>query len=215
MGWSLNKTRRLKTLAGVRTKLPRQTWRRPPDGKLAAPPPNLLPSNKEILVEDFTHLGRFYLAVCMRLSTRQILSFKLSTGKGSGLVDPPLVQALELFADCEIVHSDQGSQYLAASHRRLIAAADLRQSCSAAGSPWQNGHVERLFKTLKYEFLGDIGVYGGDYNRLFDAVNVSVFSYNRQRYHSTLGTTPDAYALKNAKTPLDLTTTKPVLKKVP
>ena len=115
----------------------------------------------------------------MRLSTRQILSFKLSTAKGSGLVDPPLVQALELFADCRIVHSDQGSQYLAASHRHLIAANNLKQSCSAAGSPWQNGHVERLFQTLKYEFLGDIRVYGGDYNLLFDVINASVFNYNR------------------------------------
>ena len=199
LSWSLNKTRRIKIPAGVRTKLPKRTWCRPKKGKLAAPPPNLLPSGKEVLVEDFTHLGRFYLAVCMRLSTRQILSFKLSTGKGSGLVDPPLVQALELFTDCRIVHSDRGSQYLAASHRRLIAANDLRQSCSAAGSPWQNGHVERLFKTLKYEFLGDTRVYGGDYNLLFDAVNASVFSYNRKRYHSALGATPDACALSKER----------------
>ena len=77
LSWSLNKTRRIKILAGVRTKLPKRTWCRPKKGKLAAPPPNLLPSGKEVLVEDFTHLGRFYLAVCMRLSTRQILSFKL------------------------------------------------------------------------------------------------------------------------------------------
>ena len=216
LSWSLNKTRRIKILAGVRTKLPKRTWCRPKKGKLAAPPPNLLPSGKEVLVEDFTHLGRFYLAVCMRLSTRQILSFKLSTGKGSGLVDPPPVQALELFADCRIVHSDQGSQYLAASHRRLIAANDLQQSCSAAGSPWQNGHVERLFKTLKYEFLGDTRVYGGDYNLLFDAVNASVFSYNGSAtiVPWVLPPTPMLF-LKNAKTASNLTTAQPVLKKVP
>ncbi len=201
-------------MAGQRTKPSRRVWRRPIKDQLASAPPNLLPSEQQVLAEDFTHLGRFYLAVCMRLSTRQILGFKLAAHKGSQLVDPPLAAALDLFADCQIVHSDRGSEYLAASHRQLIATGGLEQSCSAAGSPWQNGHVERFFRTLKHEFLGEIKVYGG-YRQLWEAVNISIFGYNQQRYHSSLGTTPNAYALKNAKTPLNLTTIKPVLKKVP
>ncbi len=213
LGWSLNKTRRLKLLAGLRIKPARRAWR-PVKDKLAVAPPNLLPTEQEVLAEDFTHLGRFYLAVCMRLSTRQICSFKLATHKGSGLVDPPLAAALDLFEDYEIVHSDRGSEYLAASHRRLITAEGLQQSCSAAGSPWQNGCVERFFRTLKYEFLGDTKTYV-DYRQLWEAINISIFAYNEQRYHSSLGTTPNDYALRNAKTPLNLTTIKPVLKKVP
>ena len=97
-------------------------------------------------------------------------------------------------------------------YRQLMAAKKLRQSCSAAGSPWQNGHIERFFKTLKHEFLGNIKVYA-DYRQLWEAIDVSIFSYNQQqRHHSSLGTTPNAYALKHTNPP-NLTTIKPVLKR--
>ena len=126
---------------------------------------------------------------------------------------PPWI--LDLFADCgdrafrprQRVSGGQPSRL--PNHSRWASAELLGRRLSLAKWP-----CRKVFKTLKHEFLGEIKVYAG-YRQLWKAVNISIFGYNQQRYHSSLGTTPNAYALKNAKTPLNLTTIKPLLKKAP
>ena len=52
--------------------------------------------------------------------------------------DPDLRQALNGQTPPEMVHTDQGSEYLSYNHQALLAAYDVKHSCSEAG------------KTLKY-----------------------------------------------------------------
>jgi transposase InsO family protein len=50
-----------------------------------------------------------------------------------------------------IVHSDQGSQYVSNSYRKLLKAWGLKASMSRRGNCWDNAVAESFFKTLKVE----------------------------------------------------------------
>jgi transposase InsO family protein len=86
----------------------------------------------------------------------------------------------------EPFHSDQGSQYTAATTRAALAAAGLRQSRSAAGCCYDNAFPESAFASLKHELLPDQQPFDS-----FAHARLAVFDYletfyNRRRLHSAL-----------------------------
>lgn len=206
MGWSAKKTRRIRDLAGVkivRRRKARPGYRQETPGNLllgaARPDGGYEQAALESLGAwgvDYSHFqlgGRtFYLSLVVDLASRMILAWDLGRNQKSELVVSSLGQALENYGPPKVVHSDRGSQYLSADYRRLLAAFDIRQSLSAAGSPWQNGFVERTFRSLKEEF-DPPALKGCGWGELLELVAATVYYYNRQRYHTSLKTTPAAY----------------------
>ena len=52
-----------------------------------------------------------------------------------------------------MVHTDQGSQFISNSYRRLLKHWSIKQSMSRRGNCWDNAVIESFFKTLKIETI--------------------------------------------------------------
>lgn len=217
LGWSANKTRRIRRLARVEAVRPRKKYRsyggqqeiaapanhlhtyalfkdnaRPQDGMDYSP----MTQEANAWVQDFTYLrirsGLFYLALVMDLATREILSWKLGTSHSSSLTHTALIQALRTNPSPSILHSDRGSEYLSQRHAATCARFDIRLSASKPGSPWQNGYMERCIKSVKEE-IGPLANYQ-DIDELYVGITNAIAYYNNQRIHTTLKMPPRAYA---------------------
>jgi transposase InsO family protein len=217
LGWSENKTRRIRTLAGVTAAKPHKKYRgysgkpeiavpgnhlhtyalfkdsaRPQDGMDYGP----MTQEANAWVQDFTYLrirsGLFYLALVMDLTTREILSWKLGTNHSTSLTHIALIQALHNNPAPAILHSDRGSEYLSERHQATCERFGVKLSANKPGSPWQNGFMERCIKSVKEE-LGPLAQYK-DINGLYLAVARAISYYNNERIHLALKNTPAAYA---------------------
>lgn len=134
LGWSENKARRIRRLAGVAAARPRKAYHGykgkpeiaapvnhlhnyaifknsscPQDGMIYAP----MAQEANAWVQDFTYLrirpGMFYLTLVMDLKTREVLGWKLGTNHSSVLTHTALIQALRGNPPPSILHSDRGS----------------------------------------------------------------------------------------------------------
>ena len=215
--WSENRTRRIRSLAGVVVPRPgkRYKYRRGGKPELTAPP-NALHSyavfknetrpqdgmdysnmvNAEAWAQDFTYLwfnqSFSYLAVVLSLKTREIVGWRLGTNHSSELTYAALLDAVSKHQPPAILHSDQGSEYLSHKHELLCHKLEVVLSCSAKSSPWQNGFMERFMLTLKLE-LGKLSRLA-DLGQLNEAIALYIHYYNTKRIHTALKTTPAAYA---------------------
>lgn len=89
-----------------------------------------------------------------------------------------------------IMHTDRGSQYASANHRKLIEDYQMVQSMSRRANCWDNAAIESFFKTLKVERIHRIR-YESRAQAKLDIVDWIEGFYNRQRIHSSIGyTTP-------------------------
>lgn len=153
-------------------------------------------ADAEAWSQDFTYLwferSFCYLAVVLSLKTREIVGWRLGTNHSSDLTYAALLDALSKHHTPCILHSDQGSEYLSHKHQLLCDKMEIILSCSAKGSPWQNGFMERFMLTLKQE-LGNPNQHR-DLGQLNEAIAMWIHYYNTRRIHSALKTTPAAYA---------------------
>lgn len=219
LGWSQNKTRRIRSRAGVTIARPGNKKRHgsQPPAEIAAAPnalkqfavfrdesrPQAGQSYRHMVnagawVQDFTHL-RFggeehYLAVVLDLKTRQVVGWRLGTRHSSELTLAAVLDALSKYPAPAILHSDQGSEYLSYKHQELCARMEITLSCSKRASPWQNGFMERWFGNFKLE-LGNIAR-RKDVAELHEAIALAIFYYNTKRIHLALGMSPAAYAAR-------------------
>jgi transposase InsO family protein len=217
LGWSINKTRRIRRLADVSVVRLRRKYRGNKGKPEIAAPTNRLhsyalfkdnarpqngmdytPMTQEAnaWVQDFTYLrirsGMFYLALVMDLTTREILSWKLGTNHSSMLTHIALIQALRNNPSPSILHSDRGSEYLSERHSATCARFDIQLSASKPGSPWQNGFMERCIKSVKEE-IGPLANYQ-DIDGLYTGIANAIAYYNNDRIHTALKMPPRAYA---------------------
>ena len=56
-----------------------------------------------------------------------------------------------------LFHSDQGSQYGSRSFRQRLWRYRMRQSMSRRGNCWDNAPMERVFRSLKTEWIPTMG----------------------------------------------------------
>ena len=131
--------------------------------------------------------GYVYLAVVMDLFTRAVRGWKLSRQFDVGLSLGALEMALEKGRP-EIHHSDQGVQYCAREYVELLLQKGIQISMADIGRPHQNGHAERLIRTIKEEGFWDALARIGEF--IEDV-------YHKKRIHSALGyLTPEEFETK-------------------
>lgn len=221
LGWSEEKTRRIRNLANVSAL--RKTKRGYPvnshkdtkasDNKLK---PywefkdennkskgytfmKLTDPNLKIWVQDFTYIkwrGKFYyFAVALRLSTRKVVGWDFRVCHDAELVCRALEDALEKEEAPDIAHNDQGSEYLSFAFTNLCKNHHIATSNSDAGRPWQNGYMESFFSTFKEEMTQRMKR-AKTVPELYTMIANWVYYYNNKRIHTSLKMTPAEYEEK-------------------
>ena len=154
-----------------------------------------------VWLQDFsfikTESGFIYLALVVDLCSRFIISWNIMTHHRASLVNKTFQEALDKYLPPDMTHTDQGSEYLSKSHQQILTSYNILHSCSEAGKPWQNGFIERIFRTLKLELPS---TYNFNFIEVFELVNAVIYYYNHQRKHSVLKTTPFNYFQTNKLT---------------
>ena len=219
--WSEDKTRRIRNITGVKAlQRTKRSYRKKNVQEIDAPENKLRNlwelrdserpwlgydftelTNPELRIwaQDFTYIpwrGKFlYFAATLRLATREVIGWSFSSYHDAELVCNSLEDALRKHSAPDIIHTDQGSEYLSQKNYDLCKGIDSIMSASDPGEPWQNGFMERFFNTFKEEMAGRIkrcGTIAEVYERIADWV----YYYNNQRIHTALKMAPAAYAKK-------------------
>lgn len=139
-----------------------------------------------------THQGWLYLAIVVDLFSRRIIGWATSATADARLA----LKASELaFATRKpeaglIVHSDQGCQYTADLYVAHLRTHGAVQSMSRKGNCWDNAVVERVFRSLKQEWIDT--PYATREQARHDVIDYVARYYNHERLHSTLGYRPPA-----------------------
>ena len=143
---------------------------------------------------DITYIklkkGFAYLCAIIDWHTKKIISWKLSNTIDVNLTTNVLKDALLKYPKPKIFNSDQGSQYTAKEHIKILKDNSISISMDAKGRSIDNIAIERFFRTLKYE-----NIYPKGYNTIKEArdgIGEYINIYNSKRIHSSIGyKTPD------------------------
>lgn len=108
---------------------------------------------------DITYIwaGRYwiYLAVIIDLYARRVVGWSVSEHPDSALVLNALERAYQQRGKPSgvLFHSDQGVQYASLAYRQRLWRYRMTQSMSRRGNCWDNAPMERLFRSLKSEWI--------------------------------------------------------------
>ena len=131
--------------------------------------PNILnrefdaPAPNQVWCGDITYIwaqGKWhYLAVVLDLCTRRVVGWALSEKPDADLVIKALDMAYEQRGRPQglLFHSDQGSQYASRLFRQRLWRYRMRQSMSRRGNCWDNAPMERVFRSLKTDWIPTTG----------------------------------------------------------
>ncbi|WP_095964940.1 IS3 family transposase [Pseudomonas sp. ACN5] len=131
--------------------------------------PNILnrefdvPAPNQVWCGDITYIwaqGKWhYLAVVLDLCTRRVVGWALSEKPDADLVIKALDVAYEQRGRPQglLFHSDQGSQYASRLFRQRLWRYRMHQSMSRRGNCWDNAPMERVFRSLKTEWIPTLG----------------------------------------------------------
>ncbi|MDR8362774.1 IS3 family transposase [Pseudomonas sp. JL3] len=131
--------------------------------------PNILnrefdvPAPNQVWCGDITYIwaqGEWhYLAVVLDLCARRVVGWALSEKPDADLVIKALDMAYEQRGRPQglLFHSDQGSQYASRLFRQRLWRYRMRQSMSRRGNCWDNAPMERVFRSLKTEWIPTVG----------------------------------------------------------
>jgi len=133
-------------------------------------------------------LAWVYLAVVIDLYARRVVGWAISNHPDTALVINALEMAYEQRGRPSGVmfHSDQGSQYASLAYQQRLWRYQMKQSMSRRGNCWDNAPMERVFRSLKTEWVPVTG-----YPTLIDAQkdisNYLMGYYNEYRPHTHNG----------------------------
>ncbi len=133
----------------------------------------------------WTGSGWSYLAVVLDLYRRRVVGWAMSSRPDTELVIQALDHAWEQRGRPEQVmfHSDQGCQYASRTFRQRLWRYRMTQSMSRRGNCWDNAPMERLFRSLKTEWVPDFG-YQGLAAAKRDIGSYLMDYYNQERPHA-------------------------------
>lgn len=135
-----------------------------------------------------TDSGWLYLAAVLDLYSRRIVGWAMAPSMPAQLVCDALSMAISVRQPKPglLVHSDRGSQYASAEHRRLLEKHGLLASMSRRGNCWDNAVMERFFLNLKMQRVWQTR-YANHQEARHDIADYIMNFYNRTRLHSSLG----------------------------
>ncbi|QPG61866.1 IS3 family transposase [Pseudomonas sp. BIGb0427] len=142
----------------------------------------------EVWCGDITYVwaqGRWhYVAAVIDLFARRVVGWAFSSKPDADLVIKALDMAYEQRGRPQNVlfHSDQGSQYSSRSFRQRLWRYRFKQSMSRRGNCHDNAPMERLFRSLKTEWVPTVGYMSASLAQQ-DIGRFLMQRYNWQRPH--------------------------------
>lgn len=148
----------------------------------------------QVWAADITYVpmarGFMYLVAVIDWHSRKVLAHRVSNTMEAGFCVEALNEALARYGRPELFNTDQGSQFTCADFTGTLEAAGVRISMDGKGRCLDNIFIERLWRTVKYEYLYLHAIEGG--TELRTGLRSWVAWYNRQRPHQGLEyRTPD------------------------
>ncbi|MCP3953930.1 MAG: IS3 family transposase, partial [Desulfobacterales bacterium] len=188
---------RLMRLMGIEAVYPKpRTTRRHPDHKvypyllrgMAIERPN------QVWATDITYVpmnhGFMYLVAVMDWYSRKILSWRVSNTMDANFCVEALQEALSRYGRPEIFNTDQGSQFTSKDFTGTLKEHDVKISMDGRGRCQDNIFIERLWWTIKYQYLYLHSFENG--LSLRQGLSKWTSKYNYDRGHSALDDrTPD------------------------
>ena len=143
--------------------------------------------------------GYVYLTAVVDVASRMVLAHKLAVTMEACHAKEIIELALARFGAPEIVNTDQGSQFTAQEFTSAVIDRGCKLSMDGRGAWRDNGFVERLWRSVKYECV---------YLKAYDGVSAAQADigryldwFNTDRAHSSLhGATPQQAYLALAST---------------
>jgi putative transposase len=148
----------------------------------------------QVWAADITYIpmnrGFMFLTVVMDWHSRKVLSWRLSNTLDAEFCVAALQEAITCHGTPGIFNTDQGAQFTSQAFTTVLETHNIAVSMDGRGRVQDNIFIERLWWTLKYQYL---------YLRSFDSalelrrgLTEWFKFYNSQRPHQTLdGLTPD------------------------
>lgn len=138
---------------------------------------------------DITYLrtihGFLYLVALLDIYSRYIVSWRISNSLETGACLDVVEDALAFYPKPDLLHSDQGVQFTSKDWLELLEAHGIEPSHSGAGRSNDNAHIERLWRSLKYEYLFIHGCRSVE--EVKKGVGEFICWYNERRPHQALG----------------------------
>jgi putative transposase len=148
----------------------------------------------QVWATDITYIpmrrGFLYLVAILDWATRKVLAWRLSNTLTSDFCVAALNEALARYGKPEIFNTDQGSQFTSRDFTDVLKAHAIQISMDGRGRCHDNIFVERLWWTVKHEWV----YLRPAANGIEQHKSLSAFFdwYNRRRPHQSLAwKTPD------------------------
>ena len=185
--------RRMKALGLVSNQQPKHRYKHAEQPHVSIP--NLLERQFDVDAPDKVWAGDItyvwagrrwaYLAVVMDLFARKPVGWALSLTPDSELTKKALAMAYQSRGEPNGVmfHSDQGCQYTSLAFRQQVWRYQMVQSMSRRGNCWDNSPMERFFRSLKTEWIPEIG-YGSFEEAKHGVTDYIIGYYSQFRPHT-------------------------------
>lgn len=141
-----------------------------------------------------TNQGFLYLTALIDMRSRYVVGWSLSNSLDTESCLRALENAIVVHGVPEMINSDQGSQFTSHDWTQALTSKGVLVSMSGSGRSNDNAYIERLWRSLKYEWTFIKGARTvEDYQTLLP----QFFEwYNSQRPHQALGYKAPARALE-------------------
>jgi len=199
LGWTINRKpiQRLMRLMGLQAIYPKPRTTKPhPQNKVY---PYLLRGLKinrpdQVWATDITYVpmskGFMYLVAIMDWHSRKVLSWRVSNSMDTDFCIEALEEAIDKYGCPEIFNTDQGSQFTSESFTKVLKENNIKISMDGRGRFQDNIFIERLWWTVKYQYLYLRAFEGG--KDLRKGLEKWFQFYNQDRFHQSLEDwTPD------------------------
>lgn len=141
--------------------------------------------------------GYMHLCAIIDIQSRYVVNWSLSNTMTAAWCRQVVEEALDQYSTPEIFNADQGCQFTSAEFTSFLESKDIRISMDGKGRAIDNIFVERLLKSVKYEYIY-LHVYD-DAVQLYNGLREYFGFYNRDRPHQGLAyETPEEFYSRSA-----------------
>lgn len=106
---------------------------------------------------DITYIpmkkGFMYLTAVIDVYSRYVVGWSLSNTMDAASVHRAMEKAVEDYGSPEILNSDQGSQFTCKEWKDKLQDRGIKISMDGKGRATDNAHIERLWRTVKWEHV--------------------------------------------------------------